>query len=183
MAGEGGVVLLRRQQSTKEGNEGQDGTFPEGGWSQWSSSGGKSTQQSNTKVTSMARNVLAMTVRAKSKAARGTVAGATRMTATRAVTAATATTTATMTPNGDEDNKDGNSKNNDKATTTLTATTEGVSVVNHAETIAVERISSSPRRQHCAHGCLVVTRFHRSCRFPGREVYSLLCMGIHKKSG
>jgi hypothetical protein len=62
------------------------------------------------------------------------------MTATRAVTAATATTTAMITPNGDEDNKDGNSKNNDKATMTLTATTEGVSVVNHTETIAAEDI-------------------------------------------
>ena len=86
----------------------------------------------------MARNVVATTVRAKSKAARVTVAGATRMTATRAATAAmaAATTTVTMMPNVDKDNKDDNSKNNDKATTTLTATTKGVSVVNHAETIA-----------------------------------------------
>jgi hypothetical protein len=32
---------------------------------------------------------------------------------------------ARMTPNGDKDNEDGNSKNNDKATRTLTTTTEG----------------------------------------------------------
>jgi hypothetical protein len=37
----------------------------------------------------------------------------------------TVTTVVTMTPNGDEDNKDGISKNNDKATTTPTTTTEG----------------------------------------------------------
>jgi hypothetical protein len=42
------------------------------------------------------------------KAARATAAGATRT---------TAVLVATMTPNGDKDNKDGNSKNNDKATT------------------------------------------------------------------
>jgi hypothetical protein len=29
--GRGDVVLLRRRQSTKEGDEGHDGTFPEGG--------------------------------------------------------------------------------------------------------------------------------------------------------
>ena len=45
-------------------------------------------------------------------------------------------TAVTMMPNGDKDNKDDSSNNNDKATTTLTATTKGVSVVNHAETIA-----------------------------------------------
>ena len=94
----------------------------------------------------MARNVVATTVRAKSKSARATVAGATRMTGTRAATVATATTSATMTPNGDKDSKDGNSKNNYNSTRTLTATTERVSVVNHAETIAAEDIvvSSMP---------------------------------------
>jgi len=94
----------------------------------------------------MARNVVATTARAKSKSARATVAGATRMTGTRAATVATATTSVTMTPNGDKDCKDGNSKNNYKATRTLTATTERVSVVNHAETIAAEDIvvSSTP---------------------------------------
>ena len=54
------------------------------------------------------------------KAARATGAGATRMAATAATAA-----TMTMTPNGDEDNEDGNSKINDKATTIPTSTTEG----------------------------------------------------------
>ena len=67
----------------------------------------------------MARNIVAMTARAMTKGARATAAGATR------TTAAKAATVATMTPNGDKDNKDGNSKNNDKATRTLTMTTEG----------------------------------------------------------
>ena len=76
-------------------------------------------QQSTTKVTSMAKNVVAMTARAREtmKAARAMAAGATRTVAT------TVATTATMTPNVDKDNKDGNSKNNNKVTTTLTATT------------------------------------------------------------
>ena len=49
------------------------------------------------------------TARAMTKAARATVAGATRATATTAATAATAAaaTAATMTPNGDKDNEDG----------------------------------------------------------------------------
>jgi hypothetical protein len=41
--GRGDVVLLRRRQSTKEGDEGHDGTFPEGGGRRWSSSGGEGT--------------------------------------------------------------------------------------------------------------------------------------------
>ena len=44
-------------------------------------------------------------------------------TATMVATATTvvmATKLARMTPNGDEDNKNGNSKNNDKGTTTVT---------------------------------------------------------------
>ncbi len=72
-----------------------------------SSSGGEGTQQSTTKATSTAKNVVATTARATTKAARATVAGATRTTAVMV---------ATMTPNGDEDNEDGNSKTNDKAT-------------------------------------------------------------------
>jgi hypothetical protein len=62
-----------------------------------------------TKETSTARNVVATTVRVTMKAARATVAGATRTTAT---TVATVVTMTPMTPNGDEDNEDGNSKNN-----------------------------------------------------------------------
>ena len=37
-----------------------------------------------------------------------------------ATTVAMATKVARMTPNGDEDNKNGNNKNNDKGTTTVT---------------------------------------------------------------
>ena len=59
------------------------------------------------------------TERVTTRAARATAAGATRTMATMAATAAT------MTPNGDEDNEYGNSKNNDKATTTPTMTTKG----------------------------------------------------------
>jgi len=95
-------------------DEGHDGIFPEGGGRRWSSSSGEGTQQSNAKATSTGRNMVATTARATTKAARSTMA-----------TAATATTVTTMTPNGDKDNEDGNSKNNDKATTTLTATIEG----------------------------------------------------------
>ena len=114
--GRGGVVLLRRRQSTNKGDEGHARTFPEGGGRQWSSSSGKGTQQSNTKAASMARNVVAMTARATSKAERAMVAGATRM------MAATAATAAMMTPNDCKDNEDSNSKNNNKAMTTPIAT-------------------------------------------------------------
>ena len=48
----------------------------------------------------MARNVVGTTARATAKAARATVAGATRMTATMVTT--TAAAAATMTPNGDK---------------------------------------------------------------------------------
>ena len=83
--GRGDVVLLRRRQSTKEGNEGHGGTFPEGGGRRWSSSGGKGTQQSNIKPASTVRNVVAMTARATTKAARVTGAGSMRTTMTRAM--------------------------------------------------------------------------------------------------
>ena len=84
----GDIVLLRRRQSTKEGSEGRDGTFPKVGGRRWSSSGGEGTQQSNIKPTSMARNVVVTTVRTATKAARATatVAGATRTATTRAMT-------------------------------------------------------------------------------------------------
>jgi hypothetical protein len=58
---------------------------------------------------------VAKTVRATTKAARATAAGATMT---------TVVLVATMMPNGDEDNKDGNSKDNNKATTKPTMTTE-----------------------------------------------------------
>ena len=73
----------------------------------------------------MARNVVATTAKAMTKAARATGAGATRMTVTTGATGATAATAAATTPNGDKDNEDGSSKNNDKATTTPSSTTEG----------------------------------------------------------
>ena len=76
----------------------------------------------------MARNLVATTAREMMKAARAMVAGATRtatMTAATAATTATAVTATTMTPNNDKYNEDSNSKNNDKAMITLTATTEG----------------------------------------------------------
>ena len=76
----------------------------------------------------MARNLVATTARAMMKAARATVAGATRtptMMAAMAATTATAVTVTTMMPNNDKDEEGSNSKNNDKAMTTLTATTEG----------------------------------------------------------
>ena len=57
------------------------------------------TQQSNIKPTSMVRTVVVTTARAMTKAARATVAGATRT--TMATTTATA---AAMTPNGDKHN-------------------------------------------------------------------------------
>jgi hypothetical protein len=69
--------------------------------------------------------VVATTVWATTKAARATVTGATRMTATTGAMAVMATTVAMMTPNSDKDNEEGNSKNNGKVTTTLAATTEG----------------------------------------------------------
>jgi len=59
------------------------------------------------------------------KAARVTVAGATRMMGITAATVATATMVATMTPNSDKVNKEGNSKNKNKATSTPATTTEG----------------------------------------------------------
>ena len=71
------------------------------GGRRWSSSGSEGTQQSNSKPTSTARNVVVTAARATTKVARVTVAGATRMTATTVTTAATA---ATMTPNGDKHN-------------------------------------------------------------------------------
>ena len=67
----------------------------------WSSSGGEGTQQSNIKPTSTARNVVVTIARAMTKAARATVAGATRKTATTVTMAATA---ATKTPNGNKHN-------------------------------------------------------------------------------
>ena len=94
--------------------------------------------------------------------ARATGAGATRSMATTAATAVT------MTPNGDEDNKDRNSKNNNKATMKPTMTTEEVSLVNDSQRQSRQRTSSSPRRRHCAHGCLVATHFCRIMLFPGR---------------
>jgi len=78
---------------------------------------GESTQQSTTKATSTARKVVAMTAKATTKAGRVTAAGAMRVTVT------TAATVATMTPNGDEENKDSNSKNRDNAMMKLTTTT------------------------------------------------------------
>jgi hypothetical protein len=137
-------------------------------------------QQSTAKVTSMAKNVVATTARAGEtmKVARVMAAGATRMVATTVATAAS------MTQNVDEDNKDGNSKNNNKVTATLTATTttEGGSVLNLAEIIIAEDIvipgtpPLHPRLPH--HDTLLLDLF-----FPERGLYSLLCMGINRKSG
>jgi hypothetical protein len=52
----------------------------------------------------MARNVVVKTVRATTKAARETVAGATSKTATMVTTTATAVMVATMMPNGNKHN-------------------------------------------------------------------------------
>jgi hypothetical protein len=60
--------------------------FPEGGGRQGSSSGCEGTHQSNIKPTLTARNVVATTVRATTKAARATGAGAMRVMMTRAMT-------------------------------------------------------------------------------------------------
>ena len=106
------------------------------------------------------------------------------MTAAATATAATAMTVAMMTPNGDEDNEDGNSKNknNGKVTRTLTATTEG------GERCQSRRGNRDgghcrPRDAAIELGWLVATRFRWiMLSFPGREVYSLLYMGIHRKS-
>ena len=64
----------------------------------------------------MARNMVATTVRAMTKAERATVVGATRTRAMTVTTVTTVTTVATMRPNGYKENEDGNSKNNKKAT-------------------------------------------------------------------
>ena len=64
-------------------DEGHDGTFPKGGGRRWSSSGGEGTQQSNINPTSMTRNLVSLTVRATTKAARTMGAGATWTTAMR----------------------------------------------------------------------------------------------------
>ena len=61
----------------------------------------------------------------KGRAARETVAGAMRMTETTVATAAIMTKVAMLMPNSDEDNKDGNSKNNNKAMAKPSATAEG----------------------------------------------------------
>ena len=58
----------------------------------------RGSQQSTTKATSTARNVVETTARATAKGARATATGATRTTVVMV---------AMMTPNGDEDNKDG----------------------------------------------------------------------------
>ena len=108
--------LGRRGQS----DEGHDGTFPKRGGRRWSSSGGKGTQQSTTKVTATAKTVVATTVRATTKAARATASGAMTTTVATVTTVATTATVATMTPTGNKDNKNGNSKNNDKETMTAT---------------------------------------------------------------
>ena len=84
----------------------------------------------------MARKVVAMTAKATAKVARVTGAGAT-------MTTATAATAATMTPNGEEDNKDGNSKNNDKAMTTPPSITEG-----DASCQSCRGHQCPPRRRH-----------------------------------
>ena len=68
----------------------------------------------------MAKTVVASTARATTKAARAAASGATTTTVATATTVAMATKVARMTPNGVEDNKNGNSKNNDKGTTTVT---------------------------------------------------------------
>jgi len=77
-----------------------------------------------------------------------------------------------MTPSSNKDNKDGNSKNNDKAMMTPKTTTEGgehcqSSGNNGAEAMIVVP-GTAPLRP------LVVTRFCWILLFPGRDVYSLL---------
>ena len=80
-----------------------------------------------------------------------------------------------MTPNGDEDNEDGNSKNNDKATTKPTVTTEeGEPRQRLAETIAAEDIVipvTLPLRPRLPH-CDTLLSDH-DVLFPGREVFTL----------
>ena len=74
----------------------------------------------------MEKTVVASTARATTKAARAAASGATMMTVATAMMVATATAVAMatkvarMTPNGDEDNKNGNNKNNDKGAMTVT---------------------------------------------------------------
>ena len=74
----------------------------------------------------MAKTVVASTARAMTKVARAAASGATMITLATATMVATATAVAMatkvarMTPNGDEDNMNGNNKNNDKGTITVT---------------------------------------------------------------
>ena len=65
---------------------GHDGTFPKVGGRRWSFYVSKGIQQSNIKPTSSVRDVVVTTARATTKAARGTGAGSTRTTLTRAMT-------------------------------------------------------------------------------------------------
>ncbi len=84
-----------------------------------------------------------------------------------------------MTPNSNKDNKDGNSKNNDKAMMMPTTTQRGVSIVNHAETVEVEAIVVPRTPPLCP---LFATCFCWILLFPSRDVYSLwYCHGNKQK--
>jgi hypothetical protein len=117
---------------------------------------------------------VATTVRATTKAARATVAGATRMTATLVVK---------MTANGDVDNEDNNGKNNDKATTKPTTTTEEG---ERCQSRRDNRGGGFRCPRNAAIAPTATSLRHTSvgsCYSRVEGLNSLLHMGIHRKSG